>query len=42
MAAEEGDAERAAILLRSHITSFVTRNFPQAQHFPEAQENQKR
>ncbi|HLK76334.1 MAG TPA: GntR family transcriptional regulator, partial [Streptosporangiaceae bacterium] len=31
MAAEEGDAERAAILLRSHITSFVVRNFPEAQ-----------
>ena len=31
MAAEEGDAERAAILLRSHITSFVARNFPEAQ-----------
>jgi DNA-binding GntR family transcriptional regulator len=30
-AAEEGDAERAAILLRSHITSFVVRNFPEAQ-----------
>jgi hypothetical protein len=28
MAAEEGDAERAAILLRDHITSFVARNFP--------------
>ena len=31
MAAEEGDAERAASLLRSHITSFVARNFPEAQ-----------
>jgi len=31
MAAEEGDAERAASLLRSHITSFVVRNFPEAQ-----------
>ena len=31
MAAEEGDAERAAILLRPHITSFVARNFPEAQ-----------
>ncbi len=35
-AAEDGDAERAATLLRRHITSFVTRNFP------EAQENQNR
>jgi DNA-binding GntR family transcriptional regulator len=31
MAAEEGDAERAATLLRHHITSFVTRNFPEPQ-----------
>jgi hypothetical protein len=31
MAAEEGDAERAASLLRSHITSFVARNFPELQ-----------
>ena len=29
MAAEEGDAERAASLLRRHITSFVARNFPE-------------
>ena len=27
-AAEDGDAERAADLLRAHITSFVQRNFP--------------
>jgi DNA-binding GntR family transcriptional regulator len=27
-AAEDGDAERAAGLLRAHITSFVARNFP--------------
>ena len=30
-AAEDGDAERAAGLLRNHITSFVTRNFPELQ-----------
>ncbi len=30
-AAEERDAERAAGLLRDHITSFVTRNFPEPQ-----------
>ncbi len=30
-AAEDGDAERAAGLLRDHITSFVTRNFPEPQ-----------
>jgi DNA-binding GntR family transcriptional regulator len=36
LAAEDGDAERAAGLLRDHITSFVTRNFP------EPQENQNR
>jgi DNA-binding GntR family transcriptional regulator len=30
-AAEHGDAERAAGLLREHITSFVTRNFPAPQ-----------
>ena len=35
-AAEDGDAERAAGLLRDHITSFVARNFP------EPQENQHR
>ncbi len=35
-AAENGDAERAAGLLRRHITSFVARNFP------EPQENQNR
>jgi DNA-binding GntR family transcriptional regulator len=28
-AAEDGDAERAAGLLRDHITSFVSRNFPE-------------
>jgi len=31
MAAEEGDAERAASLLRHHITSFVARNYPDPQ-----------
>ena len=36
MAAEEDDAERAASLLRHHITSFVARNFPNGQ------ENQNR
>jgi DNA-binding GntR family transcriptional regulator len=36
MAAEEGDAERAASLLRHHIISFVTR------HFPEPQEQKNR
>ncbi len=36
-AAEDGDAERAASLLRRHITSFVERNFP-----AQAQENQHR
>jgi hypothetical protein len=34
-AAQDGDAERAAGLLRHHITSFVIRNFP------EPQENQE-
>jgi DNA-binding GntR family transcriptional regulator len=38
-AAEEGDAGRASALLRSHITSFVARNFPEPQ---EPQENQHR
>jgi DNA-binding GntR family transcriptional regulator len=28
-AAEDGDAHRAAGLLRAHITSFVTRSFPE-------------
>ena len=28
-AAEDGDAQRAAVLLRGHITSFVARNFPE-------------
>ena len=28
-AAEDGDAQRAAALLRAHITSFVARNFPE-------------
>jgi DNA-binding GntR family transcriptional regulator len=28
-AAEDGDAQRAAALLRGHITSFVARNFPE-------------
>jgi DNA-binding GntR family transcriptional regulator len=36
-AAEDGDAERAAGLLRGHIHSFVQRNFPE-----QAQENQNR
>jgi DNA-binding GntR family transcriptional regulator len=31
IAAEDGDAERAASLLRHHITSFVARNFPEPQ-----------
>src|ERR1700689_3973452 len=31
LAAEHGDAERAADLLRGHITSFVERNFPTEQ-----------
>jgi DNA-binding GntR family transcriptional regulator len=31
MAVEEGDAERAATLLRHHITSFLARNFPEPQ-----------
>ena len=35
-AAENGDAELAATLLRRHITAFVARNFPQSQ------ENQNR
>jgi DNA-binding GntR family transcriptional regulator len=35
-AAQDGDPERAAGLLRDHITSFVTRNFP------EPQENQSK
>ena len=35
-AAEDGDAELAATLLRRHITAFVARNFPQSQ------ENQNR
>jgi len=30
-AAEDGDAEGAAALLRGHITSFVARNFPESQ-----------
>ena len=38
-AAENGDAERAAGLLRHHITSFVARNIPEPQ---EPQENQTR
>jgi len=35
-AAEDGDAQRAATLLRGHIASFVTRNFPEP-----AQENHR-
>jgi DNA-binding GntR family transcriptional regulator len=38
-AAQDGDAERAAGLLRNHITSFVSRNFPEPQ---EPLENQHR
>jgi DNA-binding GntR family transcriptional regulator len=38
-AAENGDTEGAAVLLRGHITSFVARNFPESQ---EPQENQHR
>lgn len=34
-AAEDGDAERAAGLLRAHITSFVQRNFPAPQSAPQ-------
>jgi len=30
-AAQDGEAERAAGLLRHHITSFVARNFPEPQ-----------
>jgi DNA-binding GntR family transcriptional regulator len=33
-AAHDGDAERAALLLRDHITSFVARNFPETRNFP--------
>ena len=32
-AAEDGDAERAATMLRRHITAFVARNFPQPQEY---------
>ena len=39
-AAEDGDAGRAAALLRGHITSFVARNFPEPQELQELQENQ--
>ena len=39
-AAEDGDAGRAATLLRGHITSFVARNFPEPQELQELQENQ--
>src|SRR6266704_4571652 len=39
-AAEYGDAERAATLLRRHITAFVARNFPESPESPESQENQ--
>ena len=48
LAAEEGDAQRAADLLRGHITSFVERNFPtkpdpraRTQETQEAQEPQE-
>ena len=41
-AAENGDAERAAGLLRHHITSFVARNFPEPQEPQKPQENQTR
>src|SRR3984957_4130865 len=39
LAAEDGDADRAADLLRGHITSFVERNFPAK---PEPQKPQER
>jgi len=41
-AAEDGDAGRAAALLRGHITSFVARNFPEPQEPQKSQENQNR
>ena len=34
-AAADGDAQRAAALLRAHITSFVDRNFPDTQETPQ-------
>jgi DNA-binding GntR family transcriptional regulator len=34
-AAEDGDTQRAAGLLRAHITSFVARNFPEHPEYPE-------
>ena len=40
-AAEDGDAEGAAALLRGHITSFVARNFPESPEPPESQETQE-
>lgn len=40
-AAEDGDAERAAALLRGHITSFATRNIPEPQEPQESQESQE-
>ena len=39
-AAEDGDAERAAALLRGHITSFAARNFPEPRKSQKSQENQ--
>jgi DNA-binding GntR family transcriptional regulator len=41
-AAQDGDARRAAGLLRRHITSFVTRNFPETGITGSNQENQNR
>ena len=38
-AAEDGDAERAAALLRGHIASFVARNFPEPQEPQKSQES---
>jgi DNA-binding GntR family transcriptional regulator len=39
-AAEDGEADRAAALLRGHITSFVARNFPGPQKSQKSQESQ--
>jgi DNA-binding GntR family transcriptional regulator len=39
-AAEDGDADRAAQLLRAHITSFVQRNFPAAPTAPHQEKHQ--
>jgi DNA-binding GntR family transcriptional regulator len=40
-AAEDGDAEGAAALLRGHIASFVARNFPGSQEPPKSQETRE-